>query len=151
MQRSPYEYDRDETYDNLGFHDEHTLGNDYHPDPLPSVEYAFNLWPPSIYEAAQYAYPSSLPLRQLHSTPSVDREALPRDPWQSPNTAFPTYREDNQSSGHSQMNDVSQLHSGSVFETSPLDRRLSSTLDDVGSPASGHGKGHECSKTKAAK
>jgi len=147
---SPDEYDRNETFDDPGFHDEHTLGQDYHPDSLPSAEYALNLWSPSLYQAAQYAYPASLPLRQLHNIPSVDRETPPGESWQSPNTVVPSHREDNQSHVQSWMNGMSQLHRGSVFEMSPLDRGSSSTLDDAGPPVSGDGKAHGCTKPKAA-
>jgi len=65
---SPDEYGRNETCDDPGIHD-HQTGHNYHPDSLPSGDYAFDAWPPSIYEAAQYAYPGFLPYRQPTNPP----------------------------------------------------------------------------------
>ncbi|KAI4953518.1 hypothetical protein J4E91_002365 [Alternaria rosae] len=72
------EYYRNETYDDPGVPNEQTLGHNYYSDSLRSGYYAFDLWPPSICEAVQYAYPASLPFRQSTNI-SFELTAIPTE------------------------------------------------------------------------
>ena len=149
-QHSPDEYDRNETYDDPGIHD-HQIGHNYHLDSLPSGDYAFDAWPPSIYEAVQYAYPGSLPYRQPTNI-AFELTVHPAEKsWEESRVALPSQQERSRDFESLQVDSMNQAYCEQNLITNDRGSGSSSAIDDAGPSAPCHGKGHRCAKPKAAR
>jgi hypothetical protein len=127
--------DPDDQNDNEAYHasniaDERTLAWAYNLDSLPSEEFAAYNWPPSIYEAAQHVYPTSLPPRQPY-VPAYNHSMSVEECWQPSSTAVFSHPDRSRYLKPLQVNSMNRMDSENFVTLSCPDFGPGSTTDDL--------------------